>query len=232
MHLSMAYSPPPPKTLRLTNVQVRAALRQAATRFAERPNPERPLVLTGLMGVGKTTVGRRLASVLKVKFIDSDMEIERVSCMRIGEIFDRFGEPYFRNRERAVIERLLGEGPGVIALGGGAFADAMTRALVLERGLVVWLRAPIDVLVERTGRRDTRPLLKNGDPRTILTDLLARREAAYAQAPIHCNSGLGRLDWTVLTLLNRVNKSLFGASARLKRRRRSKTVSKTLSKTL
>ena len=128
-----------------------------------------------------------------------------------------------------VIERLIREGKyGVIAIGGGAFADAQTRDLILDQGLAVWLRASLDVLVERTGRRDTRPLLRGGDPRQILTDLMAKREPAYAKAPIHTNSGLGRLDRTVLSLLNRANRHCFGTDKSMRkspsrpRRRRPK----------
>ncbi len=156
---------------------------------------DRPIVLVGMMGVGKTSVGRRLASLLHVPFVDADEEIERAAQMAIPEIFERFGEAYFRDGERRVIGRLL-DGPEeshrkVIATGGGAFVNEQTRALVLEQGIAVWLDSDVDVLLDRVGRKNNRPLLKQGDPREILTRLKAEREIAYAQAPIHVKSGHG-----------------------------------------
>lgn len=113
---------------------------------------DRPIVLVGLMGAGKTTVGRRLAAQLGRRFVDSDAAIEEAAQLSVSEIFAVFGEAYFRNGERRVIARLLGEGAGVIATGGGAFCQAETRELILERALVVWLDCDIETLVERTGR--------------------------------------------------------------------------------
>lgn len=217
---SISPNPRKQKTIRFSDAQLRAAIRKAAAKFATRPELDKPVVLTGLMGVGKTAVGQRLARVLKVKFIDSDQEIERAAGLKVRDIFAKYGEPHFRDRERAIIERLLDETNGVIALGGGAFVDDETRALILQQGLAVWLKAPLDVLVERTGRRNTRPLLESGDPKAILKDLLESREGAYAQAHVHCNSGLGRLDRTVLSLLNRANKFYFGAPTYPSKRRR------------
>lgn len=144
----------------------------------------RPVVLVGLMGAGKSTVGRRLAKLLGTGFADADEEIERAAQRSVGEIFDGFGEPYFRDGERRVIARLIEEGHGVIATGGGAFADPETRALILRRGIAVWLDCDVETLVERTARRDTRPLLRKGDPHAILTRLREERERAYAEAPI------------------------------------------------
>ena len=198
------------KSIRMSNAQLRAAVAKAAKRFLDHRASEKPLVLTGIMGVGKTAVGRRLASVLRVKFVDSDQEIERVAGLRIAEIFERYGESYFRDRERAVIARLLDEHQGIIAIGGGAFVDEETRELILKKGIAVWLQAPLDLLVERTGRRDTRPLLKNADPRQVLEELLEKRTPAYSKAPVKANSGLGRLDRTVLSVLNRVNSHIYG----------------------
>ena len=157
----------------------------------------RPLVLVGLMGVGKSTIGRRLATALERDFVDADEEIERAANRSVAEIFEAHGEAYFRDGERRVIARLMEEGHGVIATGGGAFVDDETRALVLEQGLAIWLDCDLDTLVERTSRKDTRPLLKSGDPRTILRDLKERRSAAYAQAQVHVVTDEGPHEATV-----------------------------------
>lgn len=149
----------------------------------------RPVVLVGLMGTGKSTVGQRLANLLEIDFVDSDAAIETAAQRSIAEIFEDFGEPYFRDGERRVIARLIDEAHGVIATGGGAFVHPETRALILERAIAVWLDCDIDTLVARTKRRDTRPLLKGGDPREILTRLHAERAPAYAQAPIRVETG-------------------------------------------
>ncbi len=146
---------------------------------------ERPVVLVGLMGVGKSTVGRRLANMLKTDFVDVDDEIERAANRSVSEIFEAHGEAYFRDGERRVIARLMDEAHGVIATGGGAFVDPETRALILERGIAVWLDCDIETLVERTARRNHRPLLRNGDPHKILTGLKEQRGAFYAEAQIH-----------------------------------------------
>lgn len=150
---------------------------------------DRSVVLVGMMGVGKTSVGKRLAAQLHLPFVDADEEIERAAQMSIPEIFEKYGEPYFRDGERRVIARLV-EGPRcVIATGGGAFVNAETRALVLDKAIAVWIDSDIEVLLERVSRKDNRPLLKQGDPREILTRLKAERESAYAEAPIHVKSG-------------------------------------------
>lgn len=151
----------------------------------------RPVVLVGLMGVGKSTVGRKLASLLGRDFIDADEAIVAAAQRSIPEIFEAFGEAHFRDGERRVIARLVDEGHGVIATGGGAFVDPDTRALVLERGIAVWIDCDIDTLVERTARRSNRPLLKTGDPREILTRLAQERTPFYAQAPIRVVSENG-----------------------------------------
>ena len=143
---------------------------------------DRPLVLVGLMGTGKSTIGRRLANVLRRSFVDTDDEIERAADRTVSEIFEAHGEAYFRAGERRVIARLMEEGHGVIATGGGAFVDDETRALVLEKGLAIWLDCDLDTLVERTSRKNTRPLLKTGNPRDILFNLKEQRGPAYAQA--------------------------------------------------
>ncbi|UOR15142.1 shikimate kinase [Qipengyuania aquimaris] len=162
---------------------------------------DRPLVLVGLMGVGKSTIGRRLAGVLGRSFVDADEEIERAADRSVGEIFEAHGEAYFRDGERRVIARLMEEGHGVIATGGGAFVDGETRALVLEHGLAIWLDCDLDTLVERTSRKDTRPLLKTGDPREILFNLKEQRGPAYAQAQIHVVTDDGPHEATVARIL-------------------------------
>ena len=166
----------------------------AATRPARRtpvPVLTRPIVLVGLMGVGKTTVGRRLARRLNVPFHDADEEIEASANMRIADIFEIYGEKAFRDGERKVIERLLADGPHVLATGGGAFMNEKTRKLVKAASTSVWLRADIDTLVKRTALRDTRPLLRRGDPKAILSKLLAERGPVYALADIAIDSAEG-----------------------------------------
>ena len=148
---------------------------------------DRPVVLVGMMGVGKTSIGRKLAALLHVPFVDADEEIEQAAQMTISEIFAQFGEEYFRDGERRVIARLI-DGPGtrrVIATGGGAFVNPETRALILDKAIAVWLDSDVEVLVERVGRKDTRPLLRQGDPREILTRLKAEREPAYEIGRAH-----------------------------------------------
>ena len=165
------------------------------------PKIDRPLVLVGLMGVGKSTVGRRLAQRLDLPFVDADTEIERAAGLSIAEIFSRYGEPYFRDGERRVIARLIDGSPKVIATGGGAFINDETRELILARGIAVWLDADIDTLVERTGRRSHRPLLRDRNPRDVLTELAAKRNPIYAQAPIHIESRPAPHEATVRAIL-------------------------------
>ena len=152
---------------------------------------DRPVVLVGLMGVGKSTVGRRLARRLGLPFIDSDSEIEETVGLPWGELFERYGEADYRDGERRLVARLVDEQVRVIATGGGVFVDPRTRELLNERTITVWLDAPVDVLAERTGRRDTRPLLKNGDRKETLERLAKIERDAYAQAHIHVKSGNG-----------------------------------------
>lgn len=158
------------------------------------------------MGVGKSTIGRRLATRLGLPFTDADTEIEAAAGMTIPEIFARFGEEGFRDGERRVIARLMDEGRRVIATGGGAFVQDQTRALILEKALPVWLNAKIDVLVDRVSRRDGRPLLDGKDPRTVLTDLAKIRDPYYALAPIHVMSGNGPHEQTVEKILEALQK--------------------------
>jgi shikimate kinase len=152
------------------------------------PNISRPIVLVGLMGAGKSTIGKRLARRLGLEFVDSDEEIERAADHSISEIFDRFGEPSFRDGERRVIARLIEGPPKVIATGGGAFVNEDTRKLILERCIAIWLDADLETLAERVSRRDTRPLLKDREPLPILKELSAKRNAIYAQAHLHVRS--------------------------------------------
>ncbi len=152
---------------------------------------DRPVVLVGLMGAGKSTIGRRLAKRLGLSFIDTDEAIEDAAGCSAAEIFERYGEEQFRDGERRVVARLIDGEVRVIATGGGAYVDPQTRELLNERAITVWLDAPVEVLVSRTLRRDTRPLLKNGDPRATLERLAKERGPAYAQAHIHVRSGDG-----------------------------------------
>jgi shikimate kinase len=164
----------------------------------------KPIVLVGLMGAGKTTVGRRLAQRLGLPFVDADHEIEAAAGMTITDIFDRFGEPYFRDGERRVIARLIDGIPKVIATGGGAFVQEDTRALILDQALAVWLEAAPSVLADRVARRDSRPLLRGKDPETVLTELAAIRNPFYAMAPFHVESVAAPHDATVNAILKAI----------------------------
>ncbi len=149
----------------------------------------RSIVLVGMMGVGKSSVGRRLAGRLSIPFVDADAEIEKAARMTIAEIFARHGEPSFRSGEARVIARLLEAGPQVLATGGGAFMNADTRALIKAKGISIWLYAEFDVLLRRTGkRRSDRPLLQTDDPAETLRQLLAEREPTYALADLTVQS--------------------------------------------
>lgn len=152
---------------------------------------DRPVVLVGLMGVGKSTVGRRLAKRLGVSFVDSDSAIEDASGLPAAEVFERFGERDFRDGERRLVARLIDGEIRVIATGGGAYVDPRTRQLLNERAITVWLDAPVDVLAERTSRRDTRVQLRNGDPKAVLERLSQERRPSYEEAHIHVKSGDG-----------------------------------------
>ncbi len=173
---------------------------------------DRPLVLVGMMGVGKTTVGRKLASMLHLPFVDADEEIELAAHMPISEIFSTYGEAYFRDGERRVIARLIGSGKytdrKVLSTGGGAFCDPRTRALVLEMGIAVWLDSDVETLLERVGRKGNRPLLQTGDPRHTLTRLKEEREPFYSQAPIHVMSGVQPHHVTATKILKAIDQWL------------------------
>lgn len=166
----------------------------------------RPIVLVGLMGVGKSTVGRRLAARLGLPFVDADEEIEAAAGMSIAEIFEKYGEPYFRDGERRVLARLIDGSPKVIATGGGAFINEQTRALILADNVAIWLQAAPEVLAERVKRRDTRPLLRNRDAREVLLELAAKRDPVYALAPIHVVSQKAPHEATVSAILRAIGR--------------------------
>ena len=151
----------------------------------------RTIALVGMMGAGKSSIGRRLASRLKVPFRDADTEIEHAAGCTVVDIFARYGEDAFRDCERKVIDRLLGEPPHVLATGGGAFIDPETRARMKDCAVSVWIKAPVDVLLTRVQRKDDRPLLKGGNPREILERLLAERAPIYGEADLAIESETG-----------------------------------------
>ena len=159
--------------------------------------PKRAIVLVGLMGAGKSKIGRRLAARLELPFFDSDHEIETAAGESIPEIFANRGERVFREGERRVIARLLAQPVHVLATGGGAFMDPATRALTARRAVSLWLRADLDVLVSRVSRRSDRPLLKEGNPREILAGLIERRHPVYTEADLVVDSGEGSPEATV-----------------------------------
>lgn len=152
----------------------------------------RTVVLVGLMGAGKTSVGKRLAAFLKVPFRDSDHEIEEAAGMKVAEIFEQFGEEYFRDGEKRVIARLLEGKPMVLATGGGAFVSSENRDAIAARGVSVWLNADLQTLWDRVKDRTTRPLLLQENPRKVLSDLLDARRPHYSQAQVHVRSEAGQ----------------------------------------
>jgi shikimate kinase len=148
----------------------------------------RTIALVGMMGAGKSSIGRRLAARMEVAFRDADTEIENAAGRPIPEIFEHYGEAAFRDCERKVISRLLDEAPHILATGGGAFIAVETRARIREKATSIWLKAPVDVLLARVRRKDNRPLLKNGDPRETLERLLKEREPVYGEADFQYDS--------------------------------------------
>ncbi|MEM9436402.1 MAG: shikimate kinase [Pseudomonadota bacterium] len=147
------------------------------------PALAKTVVLVGMMGAGKTAVGKALASLLDAPFRDTDAEVEEAANMSIAEIFERDGESFFRDREAEIVARLIKAEPaGILSTGGGAFLSPATRQVVSETGLAVWLKADLELLWERVRHKDTRPLLRTADPRATLAALMADREPAYAQA--------------------------------------------------
>jgi shikimate kinase len=149
---------------------------------------DRAIVLVGMMGAGKSSIGKRLAAWLGLPFVDADAEIEAAANASIDEIFERYGEEYFRDGERRVIQRLLDGKPKVLATGGGAFMNPETRAAINAAGIAIWLKADFNVLMSRVRRRSNRPLLKTGDPAETMRRLMAERYPVYAEAPIHIES--------------------------------------------
>jgi shikimate kinase len=177
------------------------------------PALDRSIVLVGMMGAGKTSIGRRLARALGWPFKDADAAIELAAGTSIANIFAEIGEPAFRAKERQVIARLLRGERAVVALGGGAFMDPETRALVRDKGRSVWLRADLDVLVRRTARPGKRPLLAAGDPRATLARLLEQRAPIYAQADLVIDSGRGPIGAVVAQLLDALAVAPAGAAS-------------------
>lgn len=173
------------------------APKRSKRRSARQIGLDKTIVLVGLMGAGKTTVGRRLARKLHLPFVDSDHEIEKAACLSVAEIFEVFGEDEFRSGERRVIERLLKGKAKVLATGGGAYMNEATRALIKENAITVWIKVDVPLLVERTRLRDTRPLLKNGNRMEILTRLADERYPIYSEADITAVSAEGSHDVVV-----------------------------------
>lgn len=161
----------------------------------------KPLVLVGLMGAGKTTIGRRVAKEIGLDFYDSDAEITEAAGCSISDIFALHGEAIFRDLEQRVLLRLLAGEPAVIATGGGAFMNPAIREAIRAQGVSLWLRADVDVLEDRVSRRNTRPLLENGDKRAILTRLMQERYPVYEQADFSVNSGVGTHETVVAEIV-------------------------------
>jgi shikimate kinase len=168
----------------------------------------RTVALVGLMGAGKSAIGKRLAARLGLPFVDADDEIERAAGCTISEFFERYGEQEFRNGERRVIGRLLDEAPLVLSTGGGAYMDPETRALMKTRALTVWLRAELDVLFDRVKKRTHRPLLRQGDPREILARLMQARYPIYAEADIVVESTAQPADRTTEQVIDAIRAHL------------------------
>lgn len=162
----------------------------------------RSIVFVGLMGAGKTAIGRKVAAELGIPFVDSDSEIETASRMTIAELFERYGEPEFRALEQRVIQRVLESGPQVLSTGGGAFMNAQSRRLIAALGVSVWLRAELDVLFARVAKKQNRPLLKTPDPRGTLERLMADRYPIYAEAGVTVETRDERKDVIVEEVLS------------------------------
>jgi shikimate kinase len=174
---------------------------------------DRPIVLVGLMGVGKSTVGRRLAKRLGLPFVDSDSAIEDAAGYTAAEVFERYGEQDFRDGERRLVARLIEGEVRVIATGGGAYVDPRTRELLNQRAITIWLDAPVEILTERTSRRDTRAQLRNGDPKSTLERLSEERRPSYEEAHIHVRSGDGAHREVVNAIIEALERYLSKRSA-------------------
>ena len=179
-----------------------AALRRQAVGLV----PGRTIALVGLMGAGKTTIGRRLAHALDLPFADADAEIVAAAGRSVEAIFAEHGECEFRRGERKVIARLLAGPHHVLATGGGAFIDPRTRALMKERAISIWLKAPLDVLMKRVSKRDDRPLLKEDDPRAVMQRLMDERYPIYAEADLIIETGIGPHNSAVTQILDALRK--------------------------
>lgn len=185
-----------------------AELRRQAAGLA----PGRTIALVGLMGAGKTTIGRRLAAALEFPFVDADDAIVTAAGRSIEDIFADRGECEFRRGERNVIARLLAGPPHVLATGGGAFIDMRTRALMKERAISIWLKAPLDVLMKRVVKRDHRPLLKEDDPRAVMQKLMDERYPIYAEADLTVETGTGPHNAAVSLILTALRAHLAKAT--------------------
>jgi shikimate kinase len=166
----------------ITAPESKAAMPSLAQEIRDRL--DRPVVLVGMMGAGKTRLGRLLSRALALDFVDSDEEIETAARMTINEIFDRFGEPYFRDGEKRVVRRLIQNGVRIVSTGGGAIMQPETAQLIAAESVCIWVRAEIPVMVARATRGEKRPLLRDGDPTAIFEKLVAVRYPVYAQADI------------------------------------------------
>ena len=164
-------------------------------------NDQKVLVFIGLMGAGKTSIGRKLAEHLNMEFVDADEEIVKAAGCSIPDIFEIYGEPAFRDVEERVIKRLLTEGRRILATGGGAYMNPQIRDAIAQHGYCIWLKASLDILVKRTTKRTGRPLLKTGEPREILRDLMDKRYPVYAQADLTVETGAESVDETLRAIL-------------------------------
>lgn len=169
---------------------------------------DKPLVLIGLMGAGKTKMGSLLARELNLPFVDADQEIESAAGCSVADIFETHGEPAFRDLERKILARLLSEELKIIAPGGGAVMNDETAALVWEKSISIWLRADLDVLVERTSRNNRRPLLRNGNPREILAGLMEKRHPVYQKAALTVETDSSEIDHTLQKLMKSLDAHL------------------------
>ena len=164
----------------------------------------KPIVLVGLMGAGKSTIGLRLASSLKLPFVDSDHEIEEAAGCSISDLFAIYDEEIFRDLEKRVLKRLLGQHNQILATGGGAYMQAPIREMINKKAFTIWLRADLDVLLERVNRRDTRPLLAKGNKRKILSKLIKERYPVYEQADMIVDSSTGSHELVVKEIIKRL----------------------------
>jgi shikimate kinase len=162
-----------------------------------RKSLRKPIVMVGLMGAGKTKIGELLAKALGLPFVDADHEIEATAGCTISDIFEQYGEPAFRDLERKVIARLMSDQLRVIATGGGAVMNEQTASLIWSSSIAIWIKADLDILVERTSRNNKRPLLQNGDPRAILQGLMDNRYPVYASAPVIVETDAGTAEGTL-----------------------------------